>query len=433
MAVELKAIATLDGKQFQAEIQKISNSINNFGSRQLAQIKGMIAGAFSVGAIVQFGSRLLNLADTMEKTSRAFGVAMDSMVALKDVAGRSSVSYDSMMYALARVRDAQGEVVEGNKQLMEALDVLGISSEDFITSSPDKALELIAVGFRNAGESAQAYSALQDILGRQAGELVPALQRLAEEGLEKVKSSVKDATEGFKELADAKQYLEELENKIIIFTARAVKAFTALQETLADMFVEAFGVKIDEELERRALAKRFEREVKQGTFQQYWGEKKKKEASAIISEVRKQDVASLELEKHRAILQKKREEEQKKAFREYVSMMLKLEEMDERREARNKEQDEILLDYEKKRKDILEGKGIAKEGLNFRVDTLQQIGGIVGGVAGRGMQQAAIQERQAAVQEKLRDLQQETVQKLADIERKMESFRAQLDDMGIAL
>ncbi len=426
MAVELKAVATLDSKQFQAEISKLSNSVNNFATRQLSQIKGMIASAFSVGAVAYFGKALLNLADNMDKTAKSFGVSLEAIVAFKDIAARSSVNFDAFSYALARVRDAQGEAVKLSKELEDALAVLGISTKDFIAANPDKALEMLAIAYKNTGESAQGYAALQDILGKQVRELLPALQTLANEGLENIKNKTKETADGFKELAEAKQYIEEFGNSLEMIVARGIKALSKLGEGLFYVWQrirgapkeEIYAAEYAEALEFRRKKIRELREKVQGTFS----------TTTTATETPKtvNQLAVEEYEKNKAKQQAEEAAKRLKALERFYSEQEKL----------NEEEDEVYFDLMKRRQEYIDdfyGRGNKMNLARPNVDALQRIGGIVGGVSAQGYQEMAIAQKQAELQENIKNLTEETNKKLGEIRQKFDELQNRFASEGIAI
>src|SRR3972149_5552487 len=114
MSVELKAVATLDGKQFDSEIAKIRNSVKNTGP-QFAALKNMIAGAFTIGAVAAFAKNIMATADAIRDTAEAVGVSLNSMVALNSVATKTGLGMGKMEAVMGKLRNAQGEVIKGNK------------------------------------------------------------------------------------------------------------------------------------------------------------------------------------------------------------------------------------------------------------------------------------------------------------------------------
>lgn len=199
----------------------------------------MLAGAFSVGAIISFGKSLMNTADGMKNMAEATNSTMGAMVALKTIGAENNLNWDEMSKILGKVRDAQGAVVNLSKTESDALARLNINAEEFVGAGVDKALELMAQGYVKANGSAESLNALNDIFGKKIGpKAVEMMKAMAAEGLDSLTERTKAATEGFEQLAGAQSTLEKFFSSIEIGAAKAINSVSKFGEEMGKLSVE---------------------------------------------------------------------------------------------------------------------------------------------------------------------------------------------------
>jgi hypothetical protein len=235
---ELKAFLGLDSSKFQAGIKTAEGHATKF-SKSLSGIGGMLAGAFSVGAIIAFGRSLMETADSMKNMAEATNATMGAMTAMKVIGAENNLNWDEMAKILGKVRDAQGAVVNLSKTESEALARLNINAEEFVGAGVDEALELMAKAYVNANGSAEALNAVNDIFGKKIGpKAVEMMKALAGEGLGALAERTKEATEGFNELAAAQSTIEKFFSAIQIGAAKAIGKISQLGEEMGKLSVE---------------------------------------------------------------------------------------------------------------------------------------------------------------------------------------------------
>lgn len=403
---ELKVVAKLDNSQ-------VTSGLSGMASK-LAGMKGMIAGAFGVGAILSFGKNLLQSADDMAKMANATNMTMGQLVALKTVAAENNMGINELGMALNKVRDAQGQVVSLSPAMLKALADLNINAEAFISAGTDEALSMIAKGYVDAQGSAGAYSAVLDILGKSGGQSIDMLKALAGEGLAPLAERTKDATDGFNALAAAQGNVEKFFNSIQIGAGAAIGKVMQLGEELGKFSVEKpkQGViaSVFEGIGNIFYKGKFDQDIvgektKAGTAKKQQEELAKK---AVATE-KSSDLAAFA-------------ENQRKAKEKAMDAALRADEkLSAKEDDFNEQQDILSVEYHKKIKDIQSGKSIGIPSM-ARVDSLQAIGGIVGGVAGRGDQAARIAERQAKTQEAIQALIRETNTKFDQLNSKLDGI-----------
>lgn len=415
---ELRAIALLDGKQFQAEIAKIGNSTERT-AQGMSRLGGMIAGAFSVGAIMAFGRRLLTMADDMQTAANTFGVSMQSMIGLGNAMAESGIKSESFLRILGKLQEAQSKVIAGDTRMAAGLKILGISQEQFVSLGVDDLLARIAKAYADAGGSAEAFGAINDIFGERIGpQMIEVLQRINTEGLDKFRQSAEGAAAGMSELARASDTFEKLGNDAMVWAAKTVGAMQEVAAKAGQIssqgagggFVAGLKSYVRMLVDPIYAARRIggflgaisgtQLEDPQTGPGGITGTGGARAPSAGVA-----NAASL-----RARIQQQEEE----ALRKRGDL---LEREAASRDKLYEQQDALAADFARQRADIMDGKGIAAPEFGA-VDALQRIGGLVGGVAG-GDQSVRIAERQARTQEAIRDLARGTNDRLERLEQQL--------------
>lgn len=439
---ELRAIALLDGKQFEAEVKKLGNTTERM-SQGMSRLGGMIAGAFSVGAITAFGRKMLATADDMQTASKSFGISMESLIGLTNAMAATGLGHENLLMILGKLQAAQHDVTKGNKEMTEGLKALNISEDEFVTMAPDVMLERVARGFVSAGGSADAYNAVAALFGQRIGpQMIEVLQNINDEGLEKLRSGAAGAAEGINQLGDASDTLGKTWNGIVLATANFVGWLVAAKDASKDVGAaigEWVGTKAGEtyaDVEERVkrVAGELGRRVgggESGSLREAalgdtgMGGPTTTDTRTLFERIRDAIISSLAklppsyssrtgdgagADANSAALATRRENERIAANNKAGLEDAKRSDSLDRLMA---QQDELAAGYARQAADLRAGKGIASPD-RMDVDWLQRIGGIVGGVAG-GDQAARVAERQERIQQSIADLARETNTKLERI------------------
>ena len=179
---QLKAILGLDNKQYKAGVRDSTGATKKF-SRELAGIGRMMATAFSVGAIIAATKRVVDFASEIRHTADNLNVTTEGLQALNVSALKYGMNVADMVKLLGKLRQSQGKAAEGDKEYTDSLKLLNIEEKKFARANTDKALEMIARAYVKSGESALAFSAVQDLVGRSGKKATAFLVELAEKGM----------------------------------------------------------------------------------------------------------------------------------------------------------------------------------------------------------------------------------------------------------
>jgi len=401
---ELTAKASLNGAQFKAEVKNIGNSVTSLGSNQLAGLKGMIAGAFSVGVLIQFGRKILQTADDLQTAANIFGLSLETMIAFKSVMAESGIGADRFNKIFGRIASAQVDVRNGLATYVDALKEMNISSAEFQNLGIDKVLELMVKKYAEVGNKQQFVGGMTKLLGARTIDLIEVFQRMNKEGMAKYAEEAKVAADGMNVLAKASDSFEKAGSKIINWAATAFGWLQKVTNAALTAGLALWGMagKGGGFVDRMRV-------IKEGWWAGWNITSPPPKtpgagggpsgvpgpADAELTAIKKTSDAWL---KYYDILD---DEAKKQMDREdkYMGLI--------------KNRQELELDFAKKKADIMAGRGITSPEMS-RIDALQRIGGLIG-AAGGGDQAARRAERQEKILEATERLQQEHNNKLDEI------------------
>lgn len=228
---EVRAKLSMEGSEFRSGLEDASGAVDKFAGQQISKVKGALAGAFSVGAIIAFGKSVVDLASQVDESSKIIGISTDSFQALSAAAQQNDSSMEDVRAALIRLRDQQGEVIKGNAGVTEAFGRLGISATDVARLNVDQLFALIGQKSNEATDSTTAFNAVVDILGRDTGaQLQETLKSIGEDGLQTVIDKGKEAgsvidREMIQKMAALQPALDAASLKLKVFFAEAAVGF----------------------------------------------------------------------------------------------------------------------------------------------------------------------------------------------------------------
>lgn len=450
---ELKVAASLDDRGFAGGLERMKNSAGSFGSA-LGGLKGMIAGAFTVGAVVNFTRSLLDMADDMATTAQTFGLSIESVLGMQSAMAGTAIGAEDMMRVFGRLKDSQSEVTNKNKLMVDAVKALNIDLKEFASLPIDKLLAKIAEQYEASGRATEAFGAINDIFGQRIGPaMIEVLDRINAEGLDAYIAKSAEAAEATRKFAEASDKLEETMIRVkqasmtwaagligAVEDAAAVLGRMSAGESFKDAVLSRAIELLQNQPEPAAPASppstpSFNMASYMKATEKYWKlaeeamlkEMSLKEQSAYYE----QQLSGLRVQASKTALDD--DEEYYKLQVNILEIKKKLASVEEQeskaREARveteielSREQLKIMREAGEKQAAIAEGVGIAIPEM-ARVNSMQRIGGIVGGVEGAGNQAARIAERTLAIAEATQALERDTYRKMSDIEARLIELR----------
>lgn len=154
----------LDGAGFFSTLNQARGAVSSFG--------GMLAGAFSVGAIASFTKGVISLAGKLNDVSDALSINVEFLQRFINSAKLSGGSIESVEKFIATLQRSRQEAVNNptGKEAM-AFGALGIGKSDISKASNQKIMEMIISSFAS-GVTIQKSNALYEVGGKAADKLI---------------------------------------------------------------------------------------------------------------------------------------------------------------------------------------------------------------------------------------------------------------------
>ena len=159
---------TLRGKnRTDAAFNKANANVNSL-SQSMGKLKGMIAGAFAVGALAAFGKSALELADNIGKVADSVGVSTDFLQRYQFAAQQSGLTTEEFNKGIQNFTKMVGQAAIRTNEAGRTLDKLGISLKN--SDGSIKSTETVFVELFHALEDVDSEfrknAILSDLMGR---------------------------------------------------------------------------------------------------------------------------------------------------------------------------------------------------------------------------------------------------------------------------
>lgn len=213
MSLKLLAELGLDGSGFEAGIRRAEGQARKFSGETLGELKGQLASAFTVGAVIEFGKRIGENITRIKDMSEQFHLTTDQVQLIDIAAKKSGQSVEDIGKALEHLAKAREAALGGDDKTMASFGKLGISRSalqdagdifDLFTRITDLATQHPIVSDDEV--------ASMDVLGKKGSRLLTIMQDLKKLGpvqiIDEGQIEKLDASE--KKMAEAKRNLERV-------------------------------------------------------------------------------------------------------------------------------------------------------------------------------------------------------------------------------
>jgi hypothetical protein len=205
--------ATLDTTAFNAGLNKMQGGVKSLAS-SLKSIPGL-GGALSAAAVMHGFDSVLKSADEIDNLAKQADIGTEALQALKFKAEESGVSFEAMLPAISKLRQAMAEANAGSITFEKTFAALGISMNQVRGSSTEEMLGLVANAMAASNGEAGAAVAANDLLGAKATKLNKIFLELGAEGLQEYINKLKQANLiSSKETISSLDQLEERFNRL---------------------------------------------------------------------------------------------------------------------------------------------------------------------------------------------------------------------------
>jgi hypothetical protein len=195
-------------------------------------MKGL-AGAFTVGFMVDFVKRSIDSVDALNDIRDATGASIENISALEDIAARTGTTMDTVSTAMVKFNGILKDVKPGSDS-EKAFKALNLDVAELKRLDPAEALLKVATAFSTFADDGNKARIMQELFGKSLKDVAPFLKDLAEKGelVAKVTTAQAEEAEKFnKELFAMQKNIQDLTREISGPLVSAFNSFIEKQRT----------------------------------------------------------------------------------------------------------------------------------------------------------------------------------------------------------
>jgi hypothetical protein len=210
-----------------------------------AKAGAALAGAFTVGAVLNFAKDVIDLGGEINDLSQRTGIGTDAIQELKFAAEQTGATLDTMTGAIEQMGN---RLTEGKVGTVDAVRSLGLSLDDLRSRKPEDAFTLIADAISEVPEPMRQTQLAMELLGKSGTEILPAIKSgmsdLRQEARDLGQVMSKDAVQGLDTLGDKwGQFIGAAKTGVGELISDLTRASTAIANLLPSR--DASGVDLD--------------------------------------------------------------------------------------------------------------------------------------------------------------------------------------------
>jgi hypothetical protein len=209
----------LDTSDVEAGVKRAESSVKGFAGNLGRDLKGAIAGAFTVGAVTSFTKSVIDAADRIGDLAEQFQITNEEVQKLEILASRTGVPLEKMGQALIKLSEVRRKASAGDKDSVGLLGSFGIS-QDQASNSAVSNLQLltnISEEYAKQAGSFDSQARAADLLGTKMESVLRAMRGINELGPIDI---ISDAD--IKALGEANDAIDELIRQSKVAAAPAV-------------------------------------------------------------------------------------------------------------------------------------------------------------------------------------------------------------------
>lgn len=189
----------------QRDVEQIHAKLDGVGA-VASKVSGILAGAFSVGAITAFAKSAINFAGDMQDMAERTQIGVERLQALNYVGASAGVTVENIASAVAQMSK---RLVDGQSGAVNALASMGLRLDDIINLSPDQIFMEIAEGIQRIPDPLKRSAAMMELFGRSGTTLLPLMTEDLRQLVEQAEKGVvsKEAIEQTAKLDDGLKQL----------------------------------------------------------------------------------------------------------------------------------------------------------------------------------------------------------------------------------
>lgn len=157
--------------KLQTDVQKIHGQLDNVGA-MASKVGTVLAGAFTVTAITNAASQVLNYAGKISDLSAQTGLTTDTIQEMQHAATLTGASLENFTNAAFKLGTT---IAGGDDSVHAALNKLGLSYEEIRRMSPDQQFKVIASALGDLENVQDRNRIAVDLFGKAAKDILPAI------------------------------------------------------------------------------------------------------------------------------------------------------------------------------------------------------------------------------------------------------------------
>lgn len=239
----LREVLAIFGTEFDdSGLKKGEKGVEGFKDT-LAGLGGIIAEAFAIHEIVEFGREILEQADALAKQAIALNVSTAALQGWDFAAQLSGSSAEEFNSAFTKFNRNVAEAAKGTGPAADALKSLGLTTEEIKNKLPIDQLDQVADGLVAMQDPAKRTQTIMALFGKSGARLLPLFLE-GSEGVKKLRSEVKELGAEFDEsfLADAQEINDNVDRLKLGFRGIAIQGIKPLLPLLVDWTQKGIGL-----------------------------------------------------------------------------------------------------------------------------------------------------------------------------------------------
>ena len=173
------------GKKF----QEIGTSVSTTGKGMTKWVTGPLV---AVGtALFGITKKTADAGDAIQKMALRTGLSTEALSEYKHAAELSGTSLESLEKGVKRMQSTIYDAEQGLATASDALDALGVSSEELEGKSPEQQFEILSSALADVDDASRKAALAQEIFGRAGTEMLPMLAQ-GSEGIAEMRQEARD-------------------------------------------------------------------------------------------------------------------------------------------------------------------------------------------------------------------------------------------------
>jgi hypothetical protein len=176
MFLRLLAKLGLDASGFEVGLKRSKSMAERFGRDLAGSMKGYMAAAFGAGAVAAMVKNAVDFGGRIADMSAKLDIATGTLQEYNYMAELTGGNLDTFAKAHQKLAQSQIDALDGNDKLVASFKRFGITLEDLKTKSAEELFRTVARSVETTETSSRQLDDLLSVLGKSAGELIPAMK-----------------------------------------------------------------------------------------------------------------------------------------------------------------------------------------------------------------------------------------------------------------